>query len=176
MMKQMYYFCLIAILALILTACKIRSLHVVSGSIITSDLDETSKASVSSIENYGNDPAIEVEYPPENIPKGMIVFREKPTEFDQSVLIRARVDIKNLQFFTIEYSEDRETEIKGKLLFTCDAMEEGSEIVIITSFPGDMPNRGLSFDLDGVHKAYTLSISGKDGSLILTPMGDVIVN
>ena len=174
MMKRILSFGVIAALALSLAACGAASSPAASDSTSTPAPNEASSVSVPASADHGDGPAVAAEYPPEDIPEEMIVFREEPTDYDQPILLRAQTDVKNLQFFIVDYPEDDGLETEGEALFTCEDVKAGDEMVLITSFPGEMPVRGISFDLDGQHEAYALSMSGKDGSLILTPMGGVI--
>ena len=191
-MKRMFTLCLAAVLALSLAACgkdtpaDSGSSGSASGSVSTPDVSEpdvsepdisepdVSEPDVSVPDEDHNTPAVLAEYPPENAPEDLIVFREEPTDYDQPVLFRAQTDVLEFRFFTVDYPADGGEETEGEALFTYDELKKGEEIILVTSFPGDMPSRGISFDLGGQHEAYALSMSGEDGSLILTPMGGVV--
>ena len=189
-MKRMFTLCLAAVLALSLTACGKEDSPADSGSadgsVSTPDVSQSqgsgsdvsepdgSQPDVSTPVEDHNTPAVLADYPPENAPEDLIVFREEPTDYDQPVLFRAQTDVLGFRFFAMEYPADGGEGTEGETLFTCDELKKGEEIILVTSFPGDMPSRGISFDLGGQHEAYSLSMSGEDGSLMLTPMGGVI--
>ena len=193
-MKRMFTLCLAAVLALSLTACGKETPPADSGSASgsagtsagTPDISEpdasqpdvsvpdASQPDVSVPVEDHNAPAVLAEYPPENAPEDLIIFREEPTDYDQPVLFRAQTDVRGFSFFTVDYPADGGEGTEGEALFTCDELKKGEKIILVTSFPGDMPSRGISFDLGGQHEAYALSMSGEDGSLMLNPMGGVI--
>lgn len=71
----------------------------------------------------------------------------------------------------------RDVDESGKALFDVSevfAMTElraGSPLAVPMSFPGDIPSSGFSYtDTDGTIRTYTLSVSGKDGSLVVAPL------
>ena len=136
--------------------------------------EEQADAPDASPEEHGDGPAITAAYAIENLPEHYINFREEPTEFDQGIVLRAETDVLGVRFFVVDYPADGGPETEGETLFTCDELKKGEELVIVTSFPGDMPSRGVSFDLGGQHEAYALTTSGRDGTLIMEPMGGVV--
>ena len=55
-------------------------------------------------------------------------------------------------------------------LFECDSIEPDKPLVYKTQFPGTMPDRIFSYiDANGEEKVYSMSMSGEDESLILSP-------
>lgn len=60
------------------------------------------------------------------------------------------------------------------VLGTLDAIIPGRPFVVAMAFPGDMPNTALVFtDSDGAVHYCAIAMSGKDGSLLLTPFEPV---
>ena len=196
-MKRIFTLCLAAVLALSLAACgkdvppaSSQSSGSGSSSAGTSDVSEPSGSGAvstpdSSVPGGGdwvdfpvddhNTPGIVAAYAPEHVPEEMIVFREEPTDYDQAILFHVQTDLAGAYFVEVEYTDDADyPEQEGKILFQMDDLKKGDEFVIVTSFPGDLPNRGISFDQGGQHEGYVLSVSGEDGSLNMLPIGGVI--
>lgn len=56
-------------------------------------------------------------------------------------------------------------------VFSLPALYPGVPLVVPMSFPGDMPSSGFSYtDADGTVKTFTLSVSGRDGTLVIAPI------
>ena len=56
----------------------------------------------------------------------------------------------------------------GEAFFTLSEMDEEMPLVAELAFPGDMSMYGIRFvDEDGVTHTYSISISGRNGALVL---------
>ena len=53
-------------------------------------------------------------------------------------------------------------------LYTQAQLQPGRPLVVAMAFPGDMPQVGVSFrEADGTSRCYGITMSGKDGSILL---------
>jgi hypothetical protein len=56
-------------------------------------------------------------------------------------------------------------------VFNIPSLRSGIPLAVPMSFPGDIPSNGFSYtDTDGTTKTYSIGVSGRDGSLVVTPL------
>ena len=99
-------------------------------------------------------------------------FQDEVTDYNQELLFRADRPVTDFRFFAVEYGTEAQgyEPREGAALYSQAQLDPARPLVINTNFPGDMPYRGFSFAEDGARKAYTLSTSGRDGSLVVAPI------
>ena len=94
------------------------------------------------------------------------------SEYRVDVAITATETVTDIQVVSIPM-DDMGFRL-GAVLGTLDAITPGRPFVVAMAFPGDMPNTALVFtDSDGAVHYCAISMSGKDGSLLLTPFEPV---
>ena len=101
----------------------------------------------------------------------LLVLDESAYRVD--VAITASAPVTDVQVASLTLEEVGEDEVGFRIetvLGTRDAVTPGRPFVVALAFPGDMPNTGLVFtDSEGEVHSCTISMSGKDGSLLLIP-------
>ncbi|MEQ2442686.1 hypothetical protein WMO64_04320 [Pseudoflavonifractor sp. CLA-AP-H29] len=94
------------------------------------------------------------------------------SEYRVDVAITATETVTDIQVVSIPM-DDMGFRL-GAVLGTLDAITPGRPFVVAMAFPGDMPNTALVFtDSAGAVHYCAISMSGKDGSLLLTPFEPV---
>ncbi|WP_156036897.1 hypothetical protein [Ruminococcus sp. HUN007] len=82
-------------------------------------------------------------------------------------MFTAAEDIRMLRINSITLNQ--ETSSTYKRLYILDELKAGKTLAAGFPFAGDLSAYDISFiDSTGVMRSYTLSVSGKDGSLILS--------
>ena len=90
------------------------------------------------------------------------------SEYRVDVAVTAAETVTDIQVVSLAL-DDAGFRIES-VLGTRDAVTPGRPFVVAMAFPGDMPNTGLVFtDSEGEVHSCTISMSGKDGSLLLVP-------
>jgi hypothetical protein len=85
----------------------------------------------------------------------------------ENILFTATEDIRMLRINSITLNQ--ETSSTYKRLYRLDELKAGKTLAAGLPFAGDLSAYDISFiDSTGVMRSYTLSVSGKDGSLILS--------
>ena len=91
-------------------------------------------------------------------------FKDSP--FLVKLAFSADSDIKNVQFLDVTLSPDGSFTV-NKPLYTLESLPENDILLIGTTFPGDTPSRGISYeDMDGTAHRLLIFLSGMDGSLL----------
>lgn len=95
-------------------------------------------------------------------------------EYETTVVFRASegvADFKLLALALRDADEAGNVTFDRSEAFHIPELKAGAALAVPMSFPGDIPSSGFSYtDADGSVKAYTISVSGKDGSLLVTPL------
>lgn len=88
--------------------------------------------------------------------------------------VRTDTDITNVKFvhFTPDIDDEGNLSTKdAKAVFTLEKLPTGTVFYIRTVFEGDIPTRSIEYsDAAGHEHCLLLSMSGEDGSLILSPI------
>ena len=103
------------------------------------------------------------------LPEEFLEFQEEPTGYEVQVIFATDRPVTDFRFLALTPREagkalawDTET------LYTLEVFSPQVPLVVTTTFAGDLPGRGISYtDTDGTLRQYALSLSGKDGSLLL---------
>lgn len=99
------------------------------------------------------------------------------SEYQVDAAITASETVTDVQVVSVTLEEVGEDDVGlriGAVLGTLDAITPGRPFVVALAFPGDIPNTALiCTDSDGAVHHYTISMSGRDGSLLLTPFDPI---
>ena len=88
-------------------------------------------------------------------------------EYSIPIAFRAYGRLRDVALFHMEFSP--EGYFPGADIFTLEEMTEDMPLVAELAFPGDMTMYGIRFtDEDGIVHQYSILISGRNGTLILT--------
>jgi len=95
-------------------------------------------------------------------------------DYETKVVFRADEEVSD---FTLLALELRDVDEDGHAVFavtpgfSLPKLEPGAPLAVPMSFPGDIPNNGFSYvDKQGVTRQFSLSMSGRDGSLVILPI------
>ena len=95
-------------------------------------------------------------------------------EWATPVAFRAKEDVSDFRLLTLEL---RDVDDAGHAAFAATetyaapALTAERPLAAPLYFPGDMPSNGFAYtDADGAEQYFAISASGKDGSLIVTPL------
>ena len=95
------------------------------------------------------------------------------SEYRVDVAITASEPVTGIQVASLTLEEVGEDDVGFRIeavLGTLDAIKPGRPFVVAMAFPGSIPNTALIFTgPDGAVCCCTISMSGKDGSLLLIP-------
>ena len=95
------------------------------------------------------------------------------SEYRVDVAITASETVTGVQVASLTLEEVGEDDVGFRIeavLGTLDAIKPGRPFVVAMAFPGSIPNTALIFTgPDGAVCCCTISMSGKDGSLLLIP-------
>lgn len=98
-------------------------------------------------------------------------FIESEGEYVARIAYINRKDIKNLKVLDLEYQDanDRGPIFGITEVYNADEAMNTYPLIVQVTMAGTIPNSGISYeDADGVTRYFSVSISGEDGSLILT--------
>jgi hypothetical protein len=88
------------------------------------------------------------------------------SEYAVKITFYAYETLKNVTFFSMELTETME---KDEDLYSIPELTPEMPFVAAAAFPGDMTTYGISFtDQNGTAHCYTVSISGRNGTLVLS--------
>ena len=94
------------------------------------------------------------------------------SEYLVNLVIRSDTTIKDFKIFdaTVDGEKDEMMVFKkNEAVYEVDQLTPKDTLIYATEFTGDVPNRVITFrDVMGNEKAYAISMSGKDGSLVST--------
>lgn len=96
------------------------------------------------------------------------------TEYETRVLFRSEEGARDFRLLSLSL---RDVDVNGHAtfdvteVFNIPALRAGIPLAVPMSFPGDIPSNGFSYtDTDGTTKTYAISVSGRDGSLVVSPL------
>lgn len=94
-------------------------------------------------------------------------YSEDDSWYPVKIAFQANERLADISFLSLAFREDYPDE--GETLCMIDVLEEEEIFVAEVSFPGDMTAYGITFtDEDETEYMYTVSISGRNGSLVIT--------
>ena len=93
------------------------------------------------------------------------------SDYGMSIMFTANNPVSDFKIVSLQYEDVKED---GTPVFLTEDVYTYGELIpekfllVKLSFPGDMPNYGISYkDSSGTEKHYALQQSGKDGSLVM---------
>lgn len=110
------------------------------------------------------------------VPQDLLRAQQYTAIDDESgtlILFKTNRTVRDFRFLGLELDdvdEDRNISFRCETLVELDALAPGQPAAVRTVFWGDIPNNGFSFvDENGQTQCYSVSISGRDGSLVTEP-------
>ncbi len=104
----------------------------------------------------------------------VVALDNQAKEWAVTLAFRAEEDVADFCLFALEL---RDMDESGRALFTAaetyaaPALKADVPLAAPLYFPGDILSNGFSYaEADGTARYFALSISGKDGSLVVTPL------
>ena len=98
-----------------------------------------------------------------------LYFATDFSEYAVSILFRAGQDLHFVNFYAVDYDYDGLPQLRH--LYSHGSMKAGAPVVIVASFPGDMTTYAITFeDSQGNEYCYGIYISGRNGSLVMSPL------
>lgn len=90
------------------------------------------------------------------------------SEYMERIALRSRERLTELRLYAVELRE--EGLALGAELDALDALEAGTALVLGVTFPGDMSMYAIACrDSGGTEHCFTVSVSGRNGALVLNP-------
>lgn len=93
---------------------------------------------------------------------------------ETTVVFRAVADVKDFKLLALELrgvGDDGHADFAKTEVLSLPELRAGEAVSVPMSFPGDIPSNGFSYvAADGAGAAFTLSMSGYDGSLVTAPL------
>ncbi len=100
------------------------------------------------------------------------VFKVDESEYSTTILFIAEGTVTDFSFLSLsikDVDENGKATFDTESLYKLDTLTEEKPLEVTLTFYGDSPAYGISYkDAQGVTKNYTVTISGEDGSVILT--------
>ena len=91
----------------------------------------------------------------------------EPSEYASEIVFRAREELDEITFSLLAWTENGLT--VDQTLYTVEQLSAGEMFAAKIVFYGDMTTYGIAFtDSDGLRHSYAVSVSGRNGMLILT--------
>ncbi|MBO7319057.1 MAG: hypothetical protein J6V06_03440 [Clostridia bacterium] len=100
------------------------------------------------------------------------VFTVDESEYSTKLLFMAEGTVTDFNFLSLlitDVDENGNMTFDSQSLYSSDVLTEDKPLEVTLTFYGDTPAYGISYkDAQGITKNYTVTISGEDGSLILS--------
>lgn len=100
------------------------------------------------------------------------VFKVDESEYSTTILFIAEGTVTDFSFLSLsikDVDENGKATFDTESLYKLDTLTEEKPLEVTLTFYGDSPVYGISYkDAQGVTKNYTVTISGEDGSVILS--------
>ena len=100
------------------------------------------------------------------------VFKVDESEYSTMILFLAEGTITDFKFLSLtvtDVDDNGRMSFDTEVLYTLDTMHEGKPVEVTLTFYGDTPAYGISYkDASGATKNFTVTLSGEDGSPVLT--------
>ena len=94
------------------------------------------------------------------------------SEYSTKILFTAEgevTDFRLLSLFVNDVDDNGKMTFDTESLYELPTLEEDKPLEVTLTFYGDLPSYGISYkDASGTTKNFTLTLSGEDGSVILT--------
>ena len=93
------------------------------------------------------------------------------SDYSMSIMFTANNPVSDFKIVSLQYEDIKEDGTPVFLtedVYTYGELTTEQSLLVKLSFPGDMPNYGVSYtDSSGTEKHYALQQSGRDGSLVM---------
>lgn len=96
------------------------------------------------------------------------------SDYETRVMFRSDEGVMNFKLLALTL---RDVDAEGhaafdvETVFSIPSLRAGIPLAVPMNFPGDIPSNGFSYtDTDGTTRTYSISISGRDGSLVIAPL------
>ncbi len=100
------------------------------------------------------------------------VFKVDESEYSTTILFIAEGTVTDFSFLSLsikDVDENGKATFDTESLYNLDTLTEEKPLEVTLTFYGDSPAYGISYkDAQGVTKNYTVTISGEDGSVVLS--------
>lgn len=100
------------------------------------------------------------------------VFKVDESEYSTTILFIAEGTVTDFSFLSLsikDVDKNGRTYFDTEELYSRDVLQEGKPLEVTLTFYGDSPVYGISYkDASGATKNFTVTLSGEDGSLILS--------
>ena len=107
----------------------------------------------------------------EAAPEGCGEFLDYDSAYRVRILFTTDAAVREFSFLSLTFTEEADGALRFETeeLYTADAFTPEHPVVIGMTFVGALPDRGICYtDADGTERYFSLDLSGKDGSLLLT--------
>ncbi|MBE7004832.1 MAG: hypothetical protein E7425_11270 [Ruminococcaceae bacterium] len=101
-------------------------------------------------------------------------YMDQTAEYETRILFRSDEGVADFKLLSLSL---KDVDASGNAtfditeVFNIPALRAGIPLAAPMSFPGDIPSNGFSYtDSDGTTKTYAIGVSGRDGSLFVTPI------
>ena len=94
----------------------------------------------------------------------------RPDEYAQRLALSANTAVSDFKFIKVGWKEEGGNVVffEDGVLYKTTELTPQKPLVVWVSFPGSMPERGVSFkDRSGAVRQFFFEMSGDDGSIIL---------
>ncbi|NLU24098.1 MAG: hypothetical protein GXW99_05150 [Clostridiales bacterium] len=113
---------------------------------------------------------VSVDYAPDEL---AAAYTDGSSDYQVKVVFTANTDIREFKYLELGFKESQQNdEIQFKadnVLYEMDTLTPDKPLVVSMLFDGALPNRGIAYlDETGTERFFTVSMSGKDESLLLT--------
>lgn len=85
----------------------------------------------------------------------------------EQILLTPVAPLKNIKLLSVEYTTE---EFKTKEIRTIDTLDPAHPLCLTTYLESTIPNIAIQFEYKDQVQTYTISLSGFDGSIVLTPL------
>lgn len=101
-----------------------------------------------------------------------ITYTVDDSEYSTKILFMAEgviTDFRLLSLLVNDVDDNGNMTFDTELLYELDTLEEDKPLEVTLTFYGDLPSYGISYkDAAGITKNFTVTLSGEDGSVILS--------
>lgn len=113
---------------------------------------------------------VSVDYAPDEL---AAAYTDGNSDYQVKVVFTANTDIREFKYLELGLSDQEQSNdisLKAeKILFEMGTLTPGKPLVVSMLFDGALPNRGIAYlDETGTERFFTVTMSGKDESLLLT--------
>ena len=85
----------------------------------------------------------------------------------EQILLTPVAPLKNIKLLSVEYTAE---EFKTKEIRTIDTLDPAHPLCLTAYLESTIPNIAIQFEYKDQVQTYTISLSGFDGSIVLTPL------